>query len=116
MARSKQDSLFALPYVHPKAGKPYVRLNFFDERAGRWKSKEKRVNSVEEAIEAYEELKRKLGAQPADYDPERMTFEELMKEFRKAKPNIREWYAAPLEAPRRVFRQAPDKVDHLRRP
>ena len=85
MARSKQDSLLSLPYVHPKGGKPYVRLNYFDERAGRWKSKEKRVETIDEAIAAYEELKRKVGAQPKDYDPDKITFEELVAEYKKAK-------------------------------
>jgi|SRR5882672_3922796 len=97
MARSKQDSLFALPYVHPKGGKPYVRLNYFDERAGMWKSKERRVTTIEEAIDAYEELKRTIGAQPKDYDPEKITFEELMAEFKKVKPDMPEWYSQPLE-------------------
>src|SRR5262245_18334639 len=97
MSRSKQDALFTLPYVHPKRGKPFVRLNYFDERAGRWKSKEKRVDTIEEAIDAYEELKRKVGAQPKDYDPDKMTFDELMAEFKKVKPNMKEWYSAPLE-------------------
>lgn len=96
MARSKQDSLFALPYVHPKRGLPYVRLNYKDERTGEWKSHEKRVDTIEEAIDAYEELKRKVGAQPKDYDPEKITFDELLAEFKKAK-KIKEWYSAPLE-------------------
>lgn len=97
MARSKQDSLFALPYVHPKGGKPYVRLNYFDERAGIWKSKERRVDTIEEAIDAYEDLKRKVGAQPKDYDPDKITFDQLMAEFRKAKPKTKEWYLTPIE-------------------
>jgi integrase len=86
-----QESLFALPYIHPKGGKPYVRLNYFDERVGRWKSKERRVSTVEEAIDAYEELKRKVGAQPKDYDPDKMTFDELVAEYKKAKPATPDW-------------------------
>src|SRR5262245_57828149 len=97
MARSKQDSLYSLPFVHPKDGKPYARLNYFDERAGKWTSKEKRVYTVEQAMSAYEELKRKVGAQPRDYDPDKITFEELMAEFKKAKPKMKEWYSKPLE-------------------
>jgi integrase len=97
MARSKQDSLFALPYVHPKGGKPYVRLNYFDERAGMWKSKERRVDTIEEAINAYEDLKHSIGAQPKDYDPEKITFDQLMAEFKKAKPKMPEWYLKPIE-------------------
>jgi hypothetical protein len=85
MVRSKQDSLFALPYVHPKGGTPYVRLNYFDERAGMWKSKERRVDTIEEAIDAYQELKQQVGAQPKDYDPDKITFEGLMAGF-----NLRE--------------------------
>jgi hypothetical protein len=38
MARSKQDAVYSLPYVEPIDGKPYVRLAFFDKRAGRRKS------------------------------------------------------------------------------
>lgn len=56
-----------------------------------------RIHTADDYAPALEYLKRQIGAQPSDYDPERMTFEELMKEFRKAKPKIREWYLAPLE-------------------
>lgn len=97
MARSKQDSLFALPYVHAKDGKAYVRLNYFDERAGRWKSKERRVSTVEEAIAAYENLKKKAGSQPKDYNPDKMTFDELVAEYRKARPQTPAWCLRPLE-------------------
>jgi len=85
MAKTKKDSLLSLPYVHPKGGKPYVRLNYFDQRAGRWKSKEKRVDTVEEAIAAYEELKKKVGARPTEYDPDKITFDQLLAEYKKAK-------------------------------
>lgn len=39
MAKSKDslESLLALPYVELIDGKQYVRLMYFDEKAGRWK-------------------------------------------------------------------------------
>lgn len=97
MAKSKQDSVYSLPHVEMIDGKPYVRLAYFDERAGRRRSVTRRIHSVDDYAAALEYLKRKIGAQPADHDPERMTFDELMKEFRKAKPKMKEWYATPLE-------------------
>jgi integrase len=99
MAKSKDslESLLALPYVELIDGKPYVRLAYFDERAGRRRSKTRCVHSVDDYASALEHVKRQIGAQPADHDPERMTFDELMNEFRKAKPKMKEWYAAPLE-------------------
>jgi len=97
MAKSKTDSLYSLPHVEPIDGKPYVRLAFFDERAGRRRSVTRRIHTVEDYAPALEYLKRQIGAEPADHDPERMTFDDLMKEFRKAKPKMKEWYAAPLE-------------------
>src|SRR5262245_62072575 len=103
MARSKQDSLLSLPHVELIDGKTYVRLAYFDERAGKRRSKTRRVHSVSDYGAALDHLRRQIGAQPSDYDPERMTFEELMKEFRKAKTKMKEWYAAPLEV---FFRQA----------
>src|SRR5215468_10637977 len=96
MARSKQDSLLTLPHVELIDGKTYVRLAYFDERAGKRRAKTRRVHSVDDYGAALDHLKRQIGAQPSDYDPERMTFDELMAEFRKVK-KIREWYLTPLE-------------------
>jgi integrase len=96
MAKFKEESLFSLPHVEKKDGKPYVRLNYFDERAGRWRSKMKRIHTAEDYAQALQSLKQKIGAEPSDYDPERMTFDELLAEYRKARPAMPEWYAAPL--------------------
>lgn len=97
MAKSKQDSLYSLPFVHPKDGAAYVRVNYFDGKADKWRSKERRVDTVEEAMAAYQELKQQVGAQPADYDPEKITFEQLLAEFKKTKPQMPEWYSKPLK-------------------
>jgi integrase len=97
MARSKQSSLLSLPHVELIDGKTYVRLAYFDERAGKRRSKVRRVHSVDDYSAALDYLKRQVGAQPVDYDPDRMTFEELMQEFKKAKPNAPEWYSKPPE-------------------
>lgn len=97
MARSKQDSLLSLTHVELIDGKTYIRLAYFDERAGRRRWKAKRVHSVDDYAAVLDHLKREIGAEPSNYDPEKMTFEELMAEFKKAKPKIKEWYSAPLE-------------------
>lgn len=96
MARSKQHSLLSLPHIELIDGKTYVRLAFFDERAGRRRSKTRRVHSVDDYAAALEHVKRRIGAQPKDYDPDKMTFDELVAEYKKAKqpPN---WCLAPLE-------------------
>jgi integrase len=97
MARSKQDSVYSLPHVEPIDGKPYVRLMYFDEKAGRRRSKARRIHSVDDYAAALEYLKKEIGEQPPDHDPEKITFEELMAEFKKAKPKTPEWYLTPIE-------------------
>src|SRR5262245_57927815 len=97
MARSKQDSVYSLPYVEPIDGKPYVRLMYIEEKTGRRLSKSRRVHSVDDYAAVLEYLKKEIGAQPSDHDPDKITLEELMAEFKKAKPKMPEWYLAPIE-------------------
>jgi len=101
MARRKgqteAEALLTLPHVSLIDGKTYVRLTYFHTRADRYRSVTKRVDTIDDYAPALDHLKRKIGAKPAEYDPERMTFDQLMAEFKKAKPNMPKWYAAPLE-------------------
>lgn len=97
MARSKQSSLLSLPYVEPIDGKPYVRLMYRDAKTGRRLSKSRRVHTVDDYAAALEYVKKEIGAEPMDHDPEKITFDELMTEFKKAKPRTPEWYLKPIE-------------------
>jgi hypothetical protein len=95
--QTEAEALLALPHTGLIDGKPYLRLAFIDERAGRYRSKTRRVHGVDDYAQTLEYLKRKIGAQPSDYDPEKITFNQLIMEFKKAKPDLREWYLKPLE-------------------
>lgn len=97
MARSKQSSLLSLPHVELIDGKTYVRLAFFDEKAGKRRSKARRVHSVDDYAGALEYLKKEAGSRPKDYDPNKMTFDELIAEYKKARPQTPGWCLAPLE-------------------
>jgi len=98
MAKPKDsiDSLLTLPYTELIDGKPYVRLVYRDERTGRRRTGRRRFHSVADYAPALENLKKRIGARPADYDPEKITFEELLTEFKKAK-KIPEWYEKPIK-------------------
>lgn len=97
--RKRTDSvaaLLTLPDVHLKAGKPYVRVPYQDA-AGKWKSVERRVHTPEEAFKKAAELRKQLGlAGPGAFDGERMTFDQLLEEYKRAHPEKPDWYTKPL--------------------
>jgi hypothetical protein len=93
--KSAIDEILALPHTKMIDGKPYVRIVYRDA-AGKQREKTRRVNSVDETISAIEQIRQELGDRgPGAFDGERMTFAELLKEYRKAKV-IPNWYADPL--------------------
>jgi integrase len=96
--RKKNDfaELLALPHVHERDGRAYVRIHFQDA-GGKWKSVERRVETVEEAIAKIAKLKRELGLRgPGAFDGERMTFNDLLDQFVIDNPKMPEWYISPL--------------------
>jgi integrase len=99
MARRKKNDyqeLLALPYVHERDGKPYIRL-WYQDAGGKWKSRERRVDTVEEALRLISQTKRDLGLRgPEGIDGERMTFAELLDQFIIDNPKMPDWYISPL--------------------
>lgn len=99
MARRKKndfDELLALPHVHERDGRAFVRI-WYQDAGGKWKSKERRVETVEEAIATIAKIKSEIGLRgPEAFDGERMTFSELLDQFLIDNPKMPEWYSAPL--------------------
>jgi integrase len=97
--KNQADSLavlLTLPDVHLKAGKPYVRVSYQDA-LGKWKSVERRVRTPEEAIKKAAAMRKQLGLSgPGAFAGERMTFAELLDEYKRAHPNRPKWYTQPL--------------------
>jgi integrase len=92
---SAVDDILALPHTRLIDGQPYVRI-VFKTPDGRQREKTCRVNSVSEAISAIERIRQELGDRgPGAFDGERMTFAELMKEYKKAR-KIPKWYEEPM--------------------
>lgn len=90
------DALLALPHVHARGGKAYVRVTYRAE-GGKYRSREKQVATVDEAIAALAELRRMTGAVAEDdTSRERMTFPELLAEYQIAYPKTPRWYLDPL--------------------
>jgi integrase len=77
-----------IPYLHERDGSLYVRVPY---RSGRkWRSKERRVESRDEALSAIQEIKVELGMfGPSAFDGERMTFDQLFEEYARAYPGSR---------------------------
>lgn len=96
--RKKNDikELLALPHVHERDGRAFVRI-WYQDAGGKWKSKERRVETVEEAITTIARIKRELGLRgPEAFDGERMTFTELLDQFLIGNPKMPKWYSDPL--------------------
>jgi integrase len=96
--RKKNDlkELLALPHVHERDGKPYIRL-WYQDGGGKWKSKERRADTVEEALRLISQTKRDLGLRgPEAFDGEKMTFNDLLDQFLIDNPKIPDWYSSPL--------------------
>jgi integrase len=78
-------------------GKLYVRVNYQDA-GGKWRSKTKRVTSQREGLKLIAQLKHQLSESgPGVFDGERMTFDELLAEYRRAHPDKHRWYLDPIE-------------------
>jgi integrase len=84
-------------YLHERDGVLYVRVPYCNS-AGVRRSKEKRVENEREAIKIISEIRHQLGeAGPGVFDGERMTFDELLAEYRRAHPDKHRWYLDPIE-------------------
>jgi integrase len=99
MARRKKNDhqeLLALPHVHERDGRAFVRI-WYQDSGGKWKSKERRVETVEEAIATISKIKRELGLRGPDaFDGEKMTFNDLLDQFIIDNPKMPDWYSSPL--------------------
>ena len=100
------EELLALPHVHGRDGKAFARI-WYRDAGGKWKSKERRVNTVEHAMRVISQMTRELGLRgPEAFDGERMTFNELMDQFLIDNPKTPKWYSDPLReyfASRRII-------------
>lgn len=84
------------PYTVIRDGKMYVRLRY--RAGGKWKAKERQVANAREAVTALSEMKAELSQHGVDaYDAERMTFDQALAEFRRAKPDLPEYVLAPMD-------------------
>ena len=84
-------------YLHERHGRLYVRVPY-RKADGRWTTKEQRVYSEREAMDAIASIKHQLGeGGPATFDGERMTFADLLAEYRRTHPNKHRWYLDPME-------------------
>lgn len=85
-----------IPYLHERHGRLYVRIQY-RKPDGRMTSKERAVANEREALTAIAEIKHQLGeGGPAVFEGERMTFAELVDEYRRTHDKPR-WYLDPLE-------------------
>ena len=84
-----------IPYLHERHGKFYVRIQY-RKPDGRMTSKERAVANEREALTAIAEIKHQLGeGGPAVFEGERMTFTDLLEEYRRTHDKPR-WYLDPL--------------------
>ncbi len=85
-----------LPYTRIKRGKLYVVIPY---RVGEaWKQKARQVESQEEALRVMHELREELGQHgPGIFAAEKMTFRELLAEYRRAHSKTPPWYWEPME-------------------
>lgn len=86
-----------LPNFTEINGKLYVRVNYRNAD-GKWRSKTQRVSSQREGLNLIAKLKHELHETgSAAFDGEKMMFEELLAEYKRAHPNKPKWYLEPIE-------------------
>lgn len=99
MARRKPAdlaALLALPHVHARGGRAFVRVNYRDS-ANQWRSRERRVETIDDAVRALAELRAAIDGQDApEPDRSRMTFADLLAEYAVAHPRKPRWYLEPM--------------------
>lgn len=92
MPRKKKSSL---PYTRVRKGVTYICLQY--KVGDQWKSKWRRYNSKEEYARILTELREELAMHGAKaFDGDKMTFAELLTEYRRAHPNLKEHYGDPM--------------------
>ena len=105
------DAILALPNTKLIKGKPYVIVTHCRPN-GKQVEKTRRVDSVDEAIEAIADIKREFkGRGHSAYEGEKMTFVELLDEYEKTK-ELKQWYRTPIEE---YFGKNENSIDHIRR-
>lgn len=84
-----------IPYLHERDGRLFVRIPY---RAGaKWKTKERRVANIDEALRAIQEIKEELGRLgPEAFDGDKMSFDRLLHQYKLAHPDKPAWYLDPL--------------------
>lgn len=98
---SIRDQVLSLPYVHERDGGLYVRIPFKDPATGKHKAKEKKLSAdatPDQAIGVIASIQSQFQVNPAAFDGERMTFDDLLREYVKAHPKTKVWYLRPLDA------------------
>lgn len=84
-----------IPYVHERDDRMFVRIPY---RVGdKWKTKERRVTTVDEAMRVIHDLKEDLGRLgPEAFDGDKMSFDKLLHQYKLAHPDKPRWYLDPL--------------------
>ena len=83
------------PGLHYRDGVLYARVNYRDGET--YKSKEERVQDVDEGLRVLFDLKDKLGRLgPRAFDGDRMTFRQLLNQYLKVR-RLHKWYRIPIE-------------------
>ncbi len=84
-------------YLHERDGQLYVRVPY-RRSDGRWATKEKRVHNEREAMDAISSIKHQLGeGGPSVFNSEKMTFADLLAEYRRTHQDKPRWYLEPLD-------------------
>lgn len=97
MASKKPDeaTLRTLPGIHDRGPKGLFARVHYRDSAGKWRSVERKVSTVDDAVRVLAELRRQVG-DPSTIDGERMTFAALLDEYARAHPSRPRWYIEPL--------------------
>jgi integrase len=109
MPRKKNNDLLSqvgiLPNLKKINGKPYAIVTYRDA-SGKQKFLTRRVDTVAEWSAAVADLRQEAERRTyVKVDISKVTFSELLTEYKKAKPNAPKWYLDPLDSffgPRRI--------------
>src|SRR5262245_60311192 len=85
-------------YLVPRKGKLYIKVPIGRYPDGTPRHKEKRVYSEAEAMQEIARILKEFGESgPGAFVGERMTFDELISQYKRTYPNRHDWYIEPLE-------------------
>lgn len=98
--QTETEALLALPHTQLVDGRTYVRIDYRNVD-GKWRSKTRRVDTVEEAVRAMSQIRLELGlSDPSALDGEALTFDQLLIVYARRHPHVARHY---LDLLRRSF-------------